>query len=171
MMGYTVLRDSQEQKGHGWYFLKSKNCDGTTEVKLPTGDYTLEEYQTRLIIERKGSCGEFAQNIVQERFERELIRMESFDFSFIVLEFTMNDVLAFPKGSGVPRSEWPKLRITSYFLLKRLIEFQYKYKAKIILAGSHGKDVASSIFKRMIEYGSKSERKERASKDTAANKG
>jgi ERCC4-type nuclease len=168
-MGYTVLKDTREQQG--WVFTKSANCNGTVETTLPTGDYTLEEYKSELCIEHKGSSGEFARNIVENRFVEELKRMQEIEYPFIVLEFTMSDIIHFPRNSGIPPALWPKLRISPFFLLKKFMEFQYQYKAKIILAGSHGKDVASSIFKRMIEYGSKSERKERASKDTAANKG
>lgn len=154
-MGYTVLRDTKEQQG--WFFSETSYCDGTVEIKLPTGDYTLRGYETLLTIERKGSSGEFAHNVVENRFERELKRMEDFAHGFMVLEFTMDDLVNFPRNSGIPIHLWPKLRIKSYFLVKRFIEFQMQYKTKIILAGTHGKDVASSIFKRTIEYHDKPE--------------
>lgn len=149
-MGYTVLRDTQEQQG--WFFSETSYCDGTVEIKLPTGDYTLRGYETLLTIERKGSSGEFARNVVENRFERELKRMDDFAHGFMVLEFTMADLVNFPRNSGIPSHLWPKLKTTSYFIVKRFIEFQMQYKTKIILAGKYGKDVASSIFKRTIEY-------------------
>jgi hypothetical protein len=151
---YTVLRDTREQQG--WTFAASKSCEGTQEVKLPTGDYSLLGYND-FVIERKGTTGEFAKNIVENRFEEELKRMEKIAFPFMVLEFTMAEIINFPKGSGIPINLWPSLRINPFFLLKRFIEFQMQYKTKIILAGKYGKDIASSLFKRRIEYAKQEE--------------
>jgi hypothetical protein len=149
-MSYVVLRDTREQQG--WDFPLSANCTGVQDATLETGDYTLAGYEKVLCIERKGSCGEFARNLLENRFEKELQRMEAFPHSFIILEFTMAEILSFPKGSGIPPYLWKSLKTSPYFLLKRFIELQFKYKTKIILAGKHGKDVASSVFKRMVEH-------------------
>jgi ERCC4-type nuclease len=149
---YKVLRDTREQKG--WSFSRSENCEGTVDVKLPTGDYTLEGFSNLFVIERKGSTGEFARNIVENRFEEELTRLELFPHPFIILEFTAEDIVDFPKRSGIPTKQWPKLKIGPWFLLKRLVDFDIAYKTKIILAGTKGKEIAASIFKRIIErYG------------------
>jgi hypothetical protein len=147
---YTVLRDTREQQG--WTFAESQYCEGTVDATLATGDYTLLGYEKFLTIERKGSSGEFARNVVEKRFERELERMEACPHSFMVLEFTMDDLIGFPKNSGIPVHLWPKLRMSSFFLIKRFMEFQFQYKTRIILAGKHGKDIASSIFKRTVEH-------------------
>jgi hypothetical protein len=146
---YTVIRDTREQ--NGWNFIKSTNCAGTIDGKLPTGDYTLQGYEDIFTIERKGSSGEFAKNVVEKRFARELERMEGFTHPFMILEFNMGDILNFPQGSGIPIKCWSQLKINPYFLLKCLIAYQVKFKTKIILAGEHGQDVASSLFKRVIE--------------------
>jgi hypothetical protein len=146
---YTVIRDTQEQQG--WDFIPGPSCLGTIKQKLPTGDYTLVGYEDIFTIERKGSTGELAKNIYEGRFERELQRMEGFAHPFMVVEFTMEDILSFPKNSGIPIRLWPKLKTTSFFLLKRFIEFQVQYKTHIILAGKQAKEVASSIFKRIVE--------------------
>ena len=122
-----------------------------TQVKLPTGDYTIQGFEKILTIERKQSTSEFSQNILEARFDRELVRLEAFKYPFIILEFTMDDILDYPKGSGIPIRLWPKLRINSWKLLKTLMEYELKYKTKIILAGKNGKEVAASIFKRVVE--------------------
>jgi hypothetical protein len=147
---YTVLKDTREQ--HGWDFRSSKNCSGMECVTLPTGDYSLAGYEHIFTIERKGSTGEFAQNVLEKRFDNELERLEFFQYPFIILEFDMKDILNFPVGSGIPPKLWPNLKMNPFFLLKRLVDFQMKYKTKIILAGKNGQDVASSIFKRIIEH-------------------
>jgi hypothetical protein len=149
---YKVLRDNREQKG--WEFPVTANCEGTTEVKLPTGDYTIEGFEKILTIERKGTTGELARNIVEKRFENELVRMEAFPHGFIVLEFTIEDILDFPRNSGIPVKQWPNLKINPWFILKRIVDFDMTYKSKIILAGTKGREVAASIFKRVVErYG------------------
>lgn len=146
---YRVIRDTREQRG--WHFDESSSCLGTVVGTLRTGDYTIEGYEKTFVIERKGSTGEVAQNILQSRFERELERLEGFALPFLICEFTLDDVMRFPHNSGIPRPRWPKIRITPHFLLKRLVEFQVKYKTKFIFAGLHGKEYASSLFKRITE--------------------
>lgn len=145
---FTVIRDTQEQKG--WQFKKSKFCTGTIQQKLPTGDYTLQGYEDVFIIERKGTTAEVAKNINEARFERELERLEQFQYPFMLLEFNMEDVISFPKNSGIPFYLWKKLRVTSSFLLRKLLEYQFLYKTRIIFCGNEGPEVAKSIFKRII---------------------
>jgi ERCC4-type nuclease len=93
-LGYTVLKDTREQQG--WTFEQGKFCNGTIPRALKTGDYTLLGYENVLCVERKKNVAEFAGNIVEKRFERELERMESFLYSFIICEFTLADIMAWP---------------------------------------------------------------------------
>jgi len=147
---YRVLRDQQE-KANFWDFPESEYCVGTTTTNLKTGDYTLEHLVDKFSIERKYSTGEIATNINEKRFERELDRLDKLDHSFILCEFTMDDIFSFPAMSGIPSKFWPKLRVSSNFLIKRLIEIETSHKTKIIFAGKHGSDYARRIFKRMNE--------------------
>lgn len=161
---YTVIRDTREQ--NGWNFGKTQYCEGTVEGTLITGDYTLQGYEDVFTIERKGSAGEFAKNIVEKRFVRELERMEELVYPFIVLEFTMHEIINFPEGSGIPIKCWPRLKISPYFLLKCFIGYQTRFKTKIILAGEYGRDIASSIFKRVIELSNEKPKRRSASSRT-----
>lgn len=149
-MKYTIIRDNQE-KANKWEFSKSKYCDGVIDQHLLTGDYTLLGYEDRFIIEKKSSTGEFSGNIFDPAFERELTRMNEFEFPFVICEFTMDDIAMFPKNSGIPQKIWRKLRTNKHVLLKRFLELQMSYRAKFILAGAHGHDVARSLFKRIME--------------------
>ena len=146
---YLVLRDTREQRG--WDFPEKHPCLGTEEATLKTGDYTLKGYESIFVVERKFSTGEIAQNIVQNRFERELERLEEFRFPFLVCEFTLADIISFPVNSGIPKSKWQSLRITPQFLMKRLNEFQIRYRTRIIFAGIHGREFVSSLLKRITE--------------------
>jgi ERCC4-type nuclease len=153
MPGYTVIKDTRE-KQLGWTFSAGKNCLGMVVDTLKTGDYTIAGYENIVIIERKANTGEFVKNVVQDRFDRELKRLQKFRHPFIILEFTMEDVINFPLGSGIPKDKWKDLRVSNWFLLKRIVELEMKYKTKIIFAGTRGKEVAASIFKRVVEqYG------------------
>lgn len=146
---HQVLRDTREQRG--WEFPASANCLGTREETLKTGDYTLAGYEKLLVIERKASTAEWAKNVLEARFERELQRLDGFRWPFIICEFTYEDLKLFPERSGIPKSRWRSLRLSPNFLIKKLDEWQLKYRAKIILAGPLGRERAGGIFKRVIE--------------------
>lgn len=149
---YQVKRDTREQEEHGWMFPESDTCLGTLTETLATADYTLAGYEKLFVIERKGSPAEFCQNIVQDRFDRELKRLEEFTHPFIICEFDMWHIQNFPKKSGIPERLWPKLRITPQYFLLRFWEIQLQYKVRIILAGADGgRNAASSLFKRIIK--------------------
>jgi len=150
-MKYLVIRDTREKIRNGWIWKPSKYCLGTHEGTLQTGDYTIQGYHKLLTIERKGSISEWAQNITQARVERELERMEEIRFPFVLLEFTMTDIMNYPIGSDVPKKLWPRLKVRGSYILKRTIEFEMQYRTKIIFCGGSGKEIASSIFKRTVE--------------------
>lgn len=150
---YLIKKDTRERTkdGNSWEFSSSANCLGMEICKLDTGDYTLAGYENILCIERKGAISEFAKNICEARFERELVRMDAFHFAYLILEFTMDDILDFPYTSTIPKNKWKYLRVTNYFILRRLNEIMLKHKVKPILCGAHGKEVASSLFKLVVE--------------------
>lgn len=140
MYNYTIIRDTRERKKKGWYF------DKYLEHKLEEGDYTIAGLEGIFVIERKGSSSEFYKNLVEERFDDELKRLESYRWSFVVLEFELRDLVLFPWNSGIPKRLWPRLRMKPAFLLQRLNDFQLQYKTKFIFAGKHGKEIALSLF-------------------------
>jgi len=149
---YTCLRDSREQQG--WTFSNSVYCTGTLIKGLKTGDYSILGLEDTFTIERKKNTAEFAQNIIQARFENEMKRMENIPHSYLILEFTLNDLMKWPLNSGLPPSIQAKTKISKKFLLSRFMDFQTQYNTKIILAGVYGKDIATSLFKRMWDlYG------------------
>jgi hypothetical protein len=145
--GYTVIRDTREQKG--WTFEANQYCEGTIIKGLKTGDYTLVGLEKVFVVERKQSVAEFAKNMLESRFEREMVRLEAFPHAYIVCEFDFFDVQRWPLGSGLPRNA---TKISKYFIMKRLMDFQVQYKTKFIFVGIHGKEVMSSLFKRITEF-------------------
>jgi hypothetical protein len=79
--------------------------------------------------------------------------MKDFPFSFLILEFNMEDVIKYPEGSRVPKAARSKVRVTGKYLLKCLMEFEIWYSTKIIFCGNKQNAflVTNSIFKRLTE--------------------
>lgn len=157
---YTVIKDTREQEGHGYTFEKFSgrytSCEGMVVQKLETGDYTLVGFEDKLCIERKGQISELAINLGQDkrRFMDEIGRMKTFPFKFLVLEFTLEDVMDFPEGSSIPKDKWDSVVITNKYMLKMLIEFQMYDDIHVIFCGNrkNAKLVVNSILKRVNEF-------------------
>jgi hypothetical protein len=148
---YTVIRDTREQLG--WTFHPSDVLEGMIDQKMDTGDYTVKGYENILTIERKRNTAEICNNLFDDgRFYRELERMRGFKYPFVVYEFTLADVLLYPKFSGMPASKQHYTRVTGLMLLKRLIETQIKFPyIQYVFAGNYGKEYTLSLIKRVID--------------------
>lgn len=149
-MKYTILKDSREKKNKGWFFIPDDFVEKMETIKLDTGDYSILGMEKIISIERKGTITEFASNLIQDRFIRELERLEQIPHSFIILEFMMRDLISYPATSGLSPKVRSKIRITGKFLLKKFIELQCKFKTKIIFAGGCGKEITTAIFKQVV---------------------
>lgn len=143
---YSIIRDSREKPNQGWVFQPDERIISTQIKALKEGDYTIEGLENKVIIERKGGLSEFAKNVIEDRFERELERLKVYPFSFLLLEFSMEDLIDYPKSLKLPSYMKNKISLTGRFLLKRVIEIDMKYPTKILFVGSKGYDVAYSIF-------------------------
>lgn len=138
-MKYTVVRDTREKDGKGWSFASDAKCNGTVIKKLETGDYSLEGYENNICLERKGVITEWAANVIDDRFWRELERMRGIEHPYIILEFTMNDIVTYPP----PHLKKYGCRVSGAFILKKTVEvMQY---AQVVFAGKSGKQVAAAI--------------------------
>lgn len=120
---FTIIRDTREQQG---YFFDEDPlyCGGTEIAALKTGDYSIRGHENVICVERKKSTGELAGNLGESRFARELERMTKIKHRFLVCEFPYSNIMEFPANSGIPRSKFSKLRITSKYMLRRLVEMQ-----------------------------------------------
>ena len=150
---YTVIKDTREQ--NGWSFSQYDKCAGMEIGTLHTGDYTLKGFEDVICIERKACASEIAMNLGRKKkpFQAEMERMRDYEFSFMIREFTMNDLLRYPEGSRVPMRARSKVRVTGKYLLKCLIEFQLWYDTKILFCGDKNNAfiVCNSVFKRLNE--------------------
>lgn len=123
--------------------------------KLDTGDYSIEGLEDKLCIERKASVVEFANNVGhdQVRFLKEIERMKDFPYKFMIFEFSLSDLMNFPKGSSIPESDWGKLKVTNKFMLKMIMEFQLYNDIHVLFCDSkkNAKWAVLSIIKRVNE--------------------
>lgn len=150
---YTVIKDTREQDG--WFFSPYDKCDGMEVGTLDTGDYTIKGFEEVVCIERKASVSEIAMNLGRKKapFQDEMERMKDFPFAFIILEFSMDDLLKYPQGSRVPYKARSNVKVTGKYLLKCLMEFQIWYNTKILFCGNKNNAflVCNSLFKRLNE--------------------
>ena len=114
-MKYKILIDTREKFPYSFFRHNSEI------VKLDIGDYTIEGMEDILCIERKSSVSEFAGWITQKKSKKQIEKMQEYQFKYLVLEFTLEDVFKYPVGSGIPKKAWSKLRVKSKFLASELL--------------------------------------------------
>lgn len=155
-----IVIDSNEQMPWGW-----EPCDAVTEVaKLACGDYALaEDTETpkrgkatrpvRFSIERK-SLNDFLGTVSTgwDRFQRELIRMESFPARVVIVEGDFEDC-CFKEVSGEvlpPPHNHPQLQPA--FVARRIAELTLM-GVTVLLAGNAAlaSGLAYRVFKRRME--------------------
>ena len=147
---FTIIVDTREQLP--WEF----GFHNTAKRKLDTGDYSIEGFESLFTIERKKSVSEIANNLSESRFKDVLERLGQIPHSFMIMEFSVDEIYQFPVGSDVPKKMWDKLRISGNYIMKCLIEAQLNYNIHILFCddAENAERVAVSIMKRIYEkYG------------------
>jgi ERCC4-type nuclease len=147
---FTIVVDTREQTP--WEF----GFHNTAKRKLDTGDYSMEGFESLFTIERKRSVSEIANNLSESRFKDVLERLGQIPHSFMIMEFSLDEVYQFPVGSDVPKKMWDKLRISGNYMMKCLLEAQLNYNIHILFCddAENAERVAVSLMKRIYEkYG------------------
>lgn len=159
---FTIIIDTREQQP--WQF----SHFATAHKKLDTGDYSIDGLQHLLCIERKKSVSEFANNIVESRFKDVIIRMSQLKYSFLLLEFDLEDILIYPIGSTVPKRMWDKIKISPTFLLKNILELQLNHNIIVYFCGSssNAEKMAEYIFKKIYYIEKKNIKKQDSTDET-----
>jgi hypothetical protein len=150
---FTVIKDTREQDGY--FFSEFNTCAGMIDQKLDTGDYSILGMEDKICIERKGCVEELAVNLGQKKhaFLAEVERMTPFPHKFIVLEFSLEDLIKFPDETRIPVKNKASLKITGKYMLKCLFEFQLYNNVQILFCGNKYNAflAVSSILKRVNE--------------------
>lgn len=147
MSEFTIIVDTREQKP--WTF----ENHAIANTKLDTGDYSIQGLEDILCIERKRNVAEIANNITESRFKDVIDRIKKYKFSFILLEFNIDDVLRYPIGSTIPKKIWSKIRISPQYIMKNLIDLQVENNIHVIFCGSPStaEQIALSIMNRVYK--------------------
>jgi ERCC4-type nuclease len=147
MSEFTIIVDTREQKP--WSFENHTIAN----TKLDTGDYSIQGLEDILCIERKRNVAEIANNITESRFKDVIGRIKTYKFSFILLEFNIDDVLRYPIGSTIPKKIWSKIRISPQYIMKNLIDLQVENNIHVIFCGSSStaEQIALSIMNRVYK--------------------
>lgn len=132
MASFRVVIDTREKKP---LELESGRVIAKEVRKLDTGDYSIVGMEEILCIERKASVAEVAQNIHQQAFLNEMKRSEKYPYAFLILEFSMKELLNFPHLSDLPPAVKKRIRVGGKYLLTKLNELQVKHGINIIYAG------------------------------------
>lgn len=150
---FTIIIDTREQQP--WEFERF----AVANHKLDTGDYSVEGLEHLLCIERKKSVSEFANNITESRFRDVIERMTGYKYAYLVLEFDLNDIYRYPIGSNIPKHMWNKIKISSGFILKNLLDIQLKYNIHVLFCGDaeNATKIGLSLMKKVyeLEYNNK----------------
>lgn len=151
----NIIRDTREK--HGWSF-EAYSDTYVIDKKLNAGDYTIEGCESSIIIERKSSVTEIANNLGKDyaRFCREFDKLSTRCKKYIVCEFNYNELANFPKGSNIPEALKNKIRVSGNFLKYRVLELEQKYYIKFIFAGSR-EQAENETFKILSDYETKNE--------------
>lgn len=113
----NILIDTQEKLPYTF----STNTFSTKRCSLPTGDYIIEDRPKGAVIERK-SLDDFVKSIQEDRFYRELERLQEFEMPLIVVEADFPSILIRKYAGPLPPSE----------VVKRSVKIIKEYKIPII---------------------------------------
>lgn len=93
----VVVVDTREQEPYAF----DPELVTATRRALPAGDYSIEGYEASMALERK-SLEDFVSSVVRERerFGRELRALAEYDLGCVVVEGSLDDVLARRYRSG-----------------------------------------------------------------------
>lgn len=136
---FVVLIDDREKKPYHFPHLVSKTH------RLPAGDYSVEQYETRISIERKSKADAYASlGRGRTRFERELVRLSEFEFSAIVVESSLADFLQPPAFTKMN----PKAALNS------ILAWSVKYGVHVYFAGDrlHGNALTLRLLEKFWKY-------------------
>jgi len=130
MKDFSIIQDTHEQQP---WDLDMYITGWQMPQHMATGDYTILGYENDICIERKQSPSEIATNLGKRinRFERELARMGTFRFRYIVCEFLQNKLIQFPKGLDLPKTAISNIRIGGKYLHKKLMELSEDYGIEV----------------------------------------
>lgn len=150
MSQFIAISDTREQLPLEF---DSPYIERVVTRKLQTGDYSIEGLEDILCIERKGSLAEFYRNVTQKRFEDELVRMQAYKYRYLVLEFSLSEVMAIPYSLGLSAKQREMCKLSPKYVMGRIAEIQVDYNVNVVFAETRDivTDVVTNIMRRVYE--------------------
>lgn len=123
-----IIRDTREKNGWDFSFFEEATIESR---KLDCGDYTTELLEHFVVVERKATATEIANNLgkktAKERFYREFDRMQDLRRAYIVCEFPESSVYEFPRNSGMSQAKLARVRMNGGYLRKLIGQIEQDY--------------------------------------------
>lgn len=140
-----IVVDTREKEP--FRFRASANMAGTEKMKLDAGDYAVLGHEDLICVERKQSVTELAGNVGKNRarFERELERMQSIQFRYVIVEDHWSSL----SGKSLRYS-----RMSPKAVFESIIAMQLKYGVHFIFAGNkkQAQTITRSLLLRAYRY-------------------
>jgi ERCC4-type nuclease len=150
---FNVICDTREKTP---FIFAHADINQVISKKLDTGDYSIEGLEDILCIERKRSVAEIANNLTDNRFDRELERMMKYKYRFILCEFNYYNIDIYPRGSEIPKAKWDSIRIKAPFIRSKLVDIMIRYGVQIIFCenAEYASEIATTIMRKIynLEY-------------------
>lgn len=148
---YTVVRDTREQEGHGWYFKphdpkhRPPRCEGMVIQQLVSGDYSALGYEDILTIERKEDVCELWGNYAErERFVEELERMLPLKYRYLLIESSL-----VPELMELSPPQF-KTGVPGKSLIRWLTEITARFDVHMMFIGQCGHRMCRMIIEEVI---------------------
>ena len=116
-------------------------------ASIKTGDYTIKGYETEIIIERKKSTGEIAQNIgsKSKAFNAEIERMQLIKRRYMIFEFSPQDLVNFPRNSGIPTFLQKRVRINAAYLAKEIERYENEQNITVFFCNNREQAITKAV--------------------------
>ncbi len=143
----SILVDSREKRP--WDFFGDDDFEQVITQKLDAGDYSLLEPSGLIIIERKASADElflnFSKKSEKERFYREVERLKQYQYRFIVIEQTLEELM----NSGSYYVNKRQRKFSPYMppavVLNTLIDLMINHNIHVIFASHKGQSITKKL--------------------------
>ncbi len=148
----TVIVDTREKTPFKFEWAISHGQINPLEhVKVDAGDYTIKEIPNLVVVERKKDVCEIYNNVIGkeklERFIREMERMQSYKYKFIVVEDHWESLWDAKKFKFASRNQkWAGLLVMSH-----LFEIMTKYNVHVLFAGDKAEQLTLKLLVKFYE--------------------
>lgn len=142
MSGFIIVVDDREKKP---YEFPSPYVYG----RLPSGDYSIKGYETRIAVERKRPCELFANFTThRDRFRREWERLSTYEEAHLVIE---GDIYACATQYDRHSSVSPHVVISSLMKWSRRYRVEYHFLSDRLMAQTWTYRTLQNFFVSLVE--------------------